>query len=146
MPEVFYGRNHVYCVFPTRNLLLEVCSVDALALSSFAKRETTLRNPEEFPVTVQHTGDESVLNKVDMVPKKVQVKEAELWQKKDTSKIEDFKQIEVISDWTYSNAYKSSLRFLSNHAERIKQMTGLELPQVEGAKEGSQITIELTDE
>ena len=52
LPEVFYGRNHVYCVLPTRNFLLEICPVDSIALSSYSKRETTLRSPDESSIVV----------------------------------------------------------------------------------------------
>ena len=44
-----------------------------------------------------------------------------IWQQKDTSKIEDFSQVEEISDWTYSSPYKASLRFLSKNTEKIIQ-------------------------
>ena len=35
--------------------------------------------------------------------------------------------MEIISDWTFSTAYKGSLRFISNHSDRIKNLTGLRL-------------------
>jgi len=47
------------------------------------------------------------------------VKEAAFWKKKDMSKIKDFKQIEIISDWTYSTPYKGNVFKLSRHARRI---------------------------
>jgi hypothetical protein len=48
----------------------------------------------------------------------------------------------VISDWTYSTAYKGSLRFLSNHADKIRLSTGLEMP---APTKGSEITVEVTE-
>jgi len=53
------------------------------------------------------------------VPKLIEVKEAALWKKKDMSKVKDFKQIEVISDWTYSTSYKGNVHKLSKCAKRI---------------------------
>jgi hypothetical protein len=59
------------------------------------------------------------------VPKLIEVKEAALWKKKDMSKVKDFKQIEVISDWTYSTSYKGNLHKLSKCAKRIYLETSL---------------------
>jgi hypothetical protein len=58
---------------------------------------------------------ESHLNYIDMIPKNIEVKQADLWRKKDMSKVKDFKAIEIISDWTYSTPYKGSVKYLSNH-------------------------------
>jgi len=57
---------------------------------------------------------------VDVVLDPIEVKEASLWKKKDLSKIKDFAKVEITSDWTFSTSYKGSLRFLSNHADHIK--------------------------
>jgi len=54
-----------------------------------------------------------------MAPKRIEVKEAALWKKKDMSKVKDFKQIEIISDWTYTTPYKGNVFHLSRHAKRI---------------------------
>ena len=43
------------------------------------------------------------------------------------SKVQDFKQIEVISDWTYSTTYKGNVRYLSKHVDRLKKETAIEL-------------------
>lgn len=43
------------------------------------------------------------------------------------SKVKDFKQIEIISDWTYSTTYKGNVRYISKHINRIKNETSLEL-------------------
>ena len=99
---------------PAHNFLLDICPVESISLSSFSKREKTLRKGSE-PVTCT-PADETGLNKVDVVPGEVEVQQAAIWKKKDTSKIKDFKHVEIISDWTYCTAYKGSLRFLSNHA------------------------------
>ena len=50
-----------------------------------------------------------------------------MWKKKDVSKIKDFTTVEVISDWTFSSAYKGSVRFLTNHLEAIKNQTALQI-------------------
>ena len=59
------------------------------------------------------------LNYIDMIPKNIEVKQADIWKQKDMSKVKDFKQIEIISDWTYSTPFKGSVRHLKKHVERI---------------------------
>jgi hypothetical protein len=97
---------------------------------------------DQISISVEKEGDEKALNKVDIVPAGVQVQQAAMWRNKDTSKIKDFQQVEVISDWTFSTAYKGSLRFLSNHMENIRLSTGLEIAK---PTTGSSIKIEITD-
>lgn len=65
------------------------------------------------------------LNMIDMVPKRIEVKEAQHWKGKDMSKVKDFKQIEIISDWTYSTPYKGNVFRLSKRAKRIQLETNL---------------------
>ena len=69
-----------------------------------------------------------------------------IWQQKDTSKIEDFSQVEEISDWTYSSPYKASLRFLSKNTEKIKNSTSLEIPVRADIDPTATIKSEITDE
>jgi len=57
------------------------------------------------------------------------VQQSEIWKRKDVSKIQDFTHIDPISDWTYSTAFKGSVRFLSKAVNRIKNMTGLDMPE-----------------
>lgn len=64
---------------------------------------------------------------VDLIPTRIEVKDAHVWKKKDTSKVKDFKQIEIISDWTYSTTYKGNVRYLSKHVERILKETALKI-------------------
>ena len=71
------------------------------------------------------------MNLVDVIPNQLVVKEADIWKKKDMSKIKDFKQIEIISDWTYSTPYKGNVFRLSRHARRIQLETSLKLPVFE---------------
>ena len=59
------------------------------------------------------TGDAGALNSIDVIPSKIKVREAEIWQNKDTSKIADFSQVEEIADWTFSSPYKGTIHFLS---------------------------------
>ena len=117
LPEVFYGNNHLYLTKNDANFLLEVSAVDAVSYASFAKRQEHLRNPEAQASVVVARADnsEQLLNLIDVIPENIQVREAQIWQNKDTSKIQDFSQVEVISDWTFSSPYKASVRFLSNH-------------------------------
>lgn len=76
--------------------------------------------------------EERHLNLIDIVPERIEAKEAVHWKDKDTSKVKDFKQIEIISDWTYSSTYKGNVRYIANNFERIKKETSLELPFKEG--------------
>lgn len=71
--------------------------------------------------------DEKSLNFIDLIPKKVQVQQAGIWRKKDTSKIKDYKEVTETSDWTYSTPYKGTVRLLSKGAKKIRDETGLEL-------------------
>lgn len=144
LPEVFYGSNHVYFVLPARDLLLEFNALDAVSLSSFAVREAQLRKPDAKEFSAGPNEDESVLNKIEMVPGKLEVAQTDHWKKKDTSKIKDFTTLEVISDWTFSAPYKGAVRFLSNHVKRIKEATSLEIAAHAIAE--SRIKVEVTDE
>jgi type 2A phosphatase activator TIP41 len=56
------------------------------------------------------------------------VKDSAVWKKKDMSKVKDFKQIEVISDWTYSTPYKGTVLRLSSAAKRVFLETSLQFP------------------
>ena len=68
---------------------------------------------------------EKAINLIDVNLEEVKAKESEHWKDRDTSKIKDFTKIEVISDWTFSSAYKGTIGFLSTHADRIKDFTSL---------------------
>jgi hypothetical protein len=43
LPEVFYGKNKFIALMPSKDLIIEICPVDAISLTSFSKRETYLR-------------------------------------------------------------------------------------------------------
>ncbi len=132
MPEVFYGFNHLYISNPDKDVLLEFSPVPALSLSAFAFQKDMYKGTEAAtlserlekqmtlsPEQKQLLEDDRQLNLVDVIPNQLVVKEAEIWMKKDMSKIKDFKQIEIISDWTYSTPYKGNVFKLSRHARRI---------------------------
>lgn len=61
----------------------------------------------------------------------MKVEQSEIWEKKDTSKIKDFKHVTQTSDWSFSTPYKGSVRYLSASAKRIKDETNLELAVAE---------------
>lgn len=91
--------------------------------------------------------DTKALNLIEMKPSKIEVMQAELWKQKDTSKIEDFKQIEVFSDWTYSTPYKGSVKWLSKERQNIRNMTALELPASEPtANPSGTFRVEVTED
>lgn len=73
------------------------------------------------------TAAEKPLNLIDLVPERVVVKQADMWKKKDTSKIKDFQHVEQTSDWTYSTPYKGTVRYLSTAGKYVKDHTNLEL-------------------
>ena len=134
LPEVFYGNNHIYFINGPKNLLFEICPLDAVSYSSFAKRDEYLRPASTVKSQALVGDDEKVLNLIDLVPKVLVVAQTDIWKKKDTSKIKDFTTVEVISDWTFSTPYKGSVRFLTNHVKKIKEQTSLDLHSVaEGA-------------
>ncbi len=66
-----------------------------------------------------------------MIPDMLEVKQAEHWKKKDTTKIKDFTKIEIVSDWTYSTPYKGTYSFASSRIEHLKNTTGLKITTVE---------------
>ena len=120
LPEVFYGNNHLYCINAQHNFLFEICPIQSISLTSYAKRKAHLRDANTPPAQAAVGEDEEALNLIDLITEDIEVKEAQLWKKKDVSKIKDFTTVEVISDWTFSSAYKGSVRFLTNHMETIK--------------------------
>ncbi|CAI2375410.1 unnamed protein product [Moneuplotes crassus] len=153
LPDIVFGYNRIYMVNKKRNFLYEFSPIDALTLCSYAVQTKRLH-----PDQVEETKDEAsmdeetkevdqftALNRIDLKPKNVEVSMADKWKDKDTSKIEDFKELEIISDWTYSTPYKGTVLPLSENVERIKQDFDLEIePQEE--PENSEITIERTED
>lgn len=151
LPEVFYGNNHLYCVNAQHNFLFEICPVQSISLTSYAKRTAYLRDPTVTQTQAALGEDEKALNLIDLITEEVEVKEAQVWKQKDVSKIKDFTTVEIISDWTFSSAYKGSVRFLTNHWERIKNQTALQI-NLDGIPGGqppnpqAAFRVELTDE
>lgn len=146
MPDVFYGQNHLYIACPSKNFFMDFCPIQSVSYSSFAKRKETLR-PKDLNVmecSEPTLEAEKAINLVEMVPTDLKVKETEHWKDRDTTQIKDFTKIEVISDWTFSTAYKGTLGFLSNHAERVAAYTSLQLPK--GNADPHKIRVEVTEE
>lgn len=56
-----------------------------------------------------------MLNLIDVIPKQLEINEAKYWKKRDFSKVKNFHNVEIISDWTFSTPYKGSVRYLANH-------------------------------
>uniref|UniRef100_A0A7S3K538 TIP41-like protein n=1 Tax=Euplotes crassus TaxID=5936 RepID=A0A7S3K538_EUPCR len=153
LPDIVFGYNRIYMVNKKRNFLYEFSPIDALTLCSYAVQTKRLH-----PDQVEETKDEAsmdeetkevdqftALNRIDLKPKNVEVSMADKWKDKDTSKIEDFKELEIISDWTYSTPYKGTVLPLSENVERIKQDFDLEI-ELQEEPENSEITIERTEE
>lgn len=142
LPEVFYGKNKLIATMPSKNLMIEICPIDAISLTSFIKREAYLKSTPE-PRHCSVAQDKKVLNLIDMIPTMLEVKQAEHWKKKDTSKIKDFTKIEIVSDWTYSTPYKGTYSFVSNRQQSLKNATGLSIESV--VNPDAKLRIEITE-
>ena len=146
MPEVLYGFNRLYITNAEKDLLLEFAPIEGVSLASFAKQKALIKEKaieQQFEgLSLNLNEEELKLNQIDLIPKQLEVKDAAHWKKKDMSKVKDFKMIEVISDWTYSSPYKGSVRYLSNHIERIKNETSLLL----SSKAKGELRVENTEE
>lgn len=155
LPDIVFGYNRMYFVNKKRNFLYEFSPVDALSLSSFAlqdirlhpdeKENKTEGEPEEDKAMEPEVDEITKLNRIDMKPEKIEVAMAHKWKNKDVSHIEDFKELEVISDWTYSTPYKGTILYLDKNIERIKEEFDLEIEMNE-PPENSNITVERTEE
>lgn len=87
LPEVFYGNNHFFVCKPDRNFILRIDPVASISLAGFANRNAALRKEGEKDLEITNKDDEKMINKIEMVPEQITVKEAKIWQNKDTSKI-----------------------------------------------------------
>jgi hypothetical protein len=159
LPDIVFGYNRLFFVNKKRNFLYEFSPIDSLSLSSFALQDIRLHPDskeeskdapmeeikEEEPSSHSDIDEITKLNRIDMKPERVEVKMAEKWKTKDTSGIEDFKEIEVISDWTYSTPYKGTILYLDKNIERIKDDFGLEI-EMDEAPEHSDIRVERCDD
>lgn len=145
LPDIVFGFNRLYFVNKKRNFLYEFSPIDSLSLSSFALQAKRIRT-DEAEESKDETASEE-LNVIDLLPERVEVKMAGKWKDRDTSKIDDFKELEIISDWTYSTPYKGSLHYLDQNVARIKEDFGLEIeldPETEHS--GSEIKVQRTEE
>lgn len=62
---------------PDSNFLLEISAVDSIAFASYQFRRDNLRNAETHPsVEINLTGEQHKLNTIDMIPRKLTVREA----------------------------------------------------------------------
>ena len=136
LPDVIFGSNRLYLVKKSRNFLYEFSPVDSLQLSAYEERTKALFKE----------GEDNDINYIDMIPENVQVPQAEIWKKKDMSKIDDYSDLVIISDWTYSTPYKGTLLKLSDHIERIKESVGLDLTHEVDPDEEAKLSFERSDE
>ena len=153
LPDILFGYNRIFMVNKKRNFLYEFSPVDSLSLCSFAFLNKRLHpdaredaKEEETPAEEEKEADERIaLNRVDLKPANVQVSMASKWKDKDTSKIEDFKELEIISDWTYSTPYKGTIHYLDKNIANIKEDFDLDI-EVTEEPDQSEISIERTEE
>ena len=144
LPEVFYGKNKFIALLPSKDLIIEICPVEAVSLTSFQKREAYLRTSADLrECSVDQ--DKKVLNLIDVIPVTLEVRQAEHWKKKDTTKIKDFTKIEIVSDWTFSTPYKGTYSFASKTREQLKNAHGLSIPPT-SEQSTQKFTLEITDE
>lgn len=154
LPEVFYGFNHLYIANKEHNILLDFNAVDSLSFSGFEKRRqffhpngVDLFKKEKKEGNEEEAGAEEItegleklvlgqsglseaekaLNYIDVIPAAVQVAMAGFWKGKDTSKIKDYKSVNFTSDWSYSTAYKGTVRYLSTASKAIEDETNLSI-------------------
>lgn len=111
LPDILLGANRFYLVKSDKDFVMEMNPLTALSLANFQIRDKyfkggKLKFDEKEPQPV---------NLIDVIPKEVEVMQAQFWKKKDTSKIKDFKKLEVISDWTFSTPYKGTVALISNY-------------------------------
>ena len=103
-----FGYNRLLLVNRKRDFLYEFNPADSLSCTNFEEQKSRLFSEEEKSEDP---------NTIDLLPAKIEVEQADIWKKKDMSKVKDFKELEVISDWTYSTPHKGSLLKLSEHTE-----------------------------
>lgn len=60
-----------------------------------------------------HESATDIINSISLVPASIEVQGSGLWKGKDTSKIEDFKNLEKTFDWSFSTPYKGCVHSLS---------------------------------
>mmetsp|Transcript_21995 Transcript_21995/g.24435 ORF Transcript_21995/g.24435 Transcript_21995/m.24435 type:complete len:332 (+) Transcript_21995:19-1014(+) len=154
LPDILFGYNRIFMVNKKHNFLYEFSPVDSLCLCSFDvlkkrlhpdQKEEIKEETEEEDKEDKEVDEFTKLNYIDLKPANVQVVMASKWKDKDTSNIEDFKELEVISDWTYSTPYKGTIYNLDKSIERIKNDFDLDI-LVDTGHEQNQISIERTEE
>ena len=150
MPEAFYGLNRLFIINHAASLIYEFDPKEAVSLSAFIKRDKYFKDPkkkegdEGATQGAEKEVDEDVrINSVCFLPKAMEVKQAYLWKKKDLSKVKDFNQIEIISDWTYSTPYRGSIRVLNQAVvDRIWKETSLTMEAGKGERKEQIVTKE----
>lgn len=120
LPEVVYGNNRLYFMNKKRDFLLEINPVESLKLISFERvKKFYSGNSDDLVAMIDQMSlaeqQENCLNLIDVIPEQLKIKEAEYWKNRDFSKVKDFNNVEVISDWTFSTPYKGNLLYLHNH-------------------------------
>lgn len=146
LPDIVFGYNRFFFVNKKRNFLYEFSPIDSLSLSAFSLQNQRI-HPDELEEGKEEENKEilddehTLLNRIDLKPGKVEVSMAGKWKGRDTSKIEDFTEIEVISDWTYSSPYKGTILYLDKSIERIKNDFDLEIT-LDEEPENSKISVE----
>jgi hypothetical protein len=151
LPDIVFGYNRFYFVNKKRNFLYEFSPIDSLSLTAFAVQNKRI-HPDELEETKDVPMDDespelldddehSRLNRIDLKPARVEVSMAAKWKDRDTSNIDDYKEIEIISDWTYSTPYKGTILYLDKNVDRIKNEFNLQI-DLEPTPEHSEIKIE----
>ena len=150
VPEILYGNNYLKIGNPTKDIMLTFTPQESLSLAGYAKRESEYipigagETPAEYISRINERYNEKteireVLGRIDVIPDGIKALQADIWGKKDTSGIKDYKQMEVISDWTYSTPYKGYIYYLSQQSKEIQGVFG-DMP--EGAQ-GNNIYINI---
>jgi hypothetical protein len=151
LPDIVFGYNRLYMVNKKRNFLYEFSPVDSLSLCAFSVQNKRVHpqdqeeNKDEPAEEIKDADEFTKLNFIDLRPARVEVIMADKWKDRDTSGIEDFKEMEYISDWTYSTPYKGTIQYLDKNLQRIKDDFDLDIVMPD-KPENSEIKVERGDD
>lgn len=103
MPEMFFGGACLFILNIEKDLAIRFDTQEALATCVDQTRQSLYLDPQIIDVTQPQVGH------IDLIPQQIKVSGAEVWQLKDTSKIEEYKELNVTMDWTFCSPYKGTV-------------------------------------
>ena len=119
IPDMLFARNRLYLVHKASDFIYSFNPLDAVQLCLIElQRERLLSTMLEASAPATESQADT-LSSVSLVPPPIEVQGSGLWKGKDTSKIEDFKNLEKTFDWSFSTPYKGSAHLLSQESTAI---------------------------